>query len=62
MAYRLSLPESSRIHPVFHVLLLKKAIGNTTISPNLRKELEPSAYTILEPLAVLAKRDIIKIG
>jgi hypothetical protein len=42
--------------------LLKKAIGNATVSPNLPTELEPDSCTIWEPLAVLAKRDLIKNG
>jgi hypothetical protein len=53
MAYKLELPASSRVHPVFHVSCLKKVIGNKipvqTILPKLDKEgkiiLEPEAIT-----------------
>jgi hypothetical protein len=43
MAYKLELPASSRVHPVFHLSCLKKVIGEKilvqTILPNLaRKE------------------------
>ncbi|MCI05282.1 hypothetical protein A2U01_0026333, partial [Trifolium medium] len=42
VAYKLALPPQSNIHPVFHVSLMKKAIGNYQAQGELPKELEIS--------------------
>ena len=50
MAYKLELPASSRVHPVFHVSCLKKVIGDQL--PQLDEEIK----IILEPKAVMETR------
>ena len=47
MAYKLKFPEESCIHPVFHVSLLKKKLGETN---NVSVELPP--LTIDEEIIV----------
>lgn len=56
VAYRLKLPEGSKIHPVFHCSLLCPHHGSTDIRPT---PLPPNAlnnHPIMEPLAVLDSR------
>lgn len=43
IAYKLKLPSSARVHPVFHVSLLKGKIGDTAVvTAHLPPDLDPS--------------------
>ena len=56
MAYKLKLPKDSRIHPVFHVSLLRKKLGATQ---NASVELSPITIDeeiIFKPEAILDTR------
>jgi hypothetical protein len=57
VAYRLKLPDGSRVHPVFHVSLLKKAVGNYHEEEAL-PELEGEGGVLIEPEEVLASRTV----
>jgi len=40
MAYKLEVPASSRVHPVFHVSCLKKVIGGKLPIKTILRELD----------------------
>lgn len=60
VAYKLKLPESSKIHPVFHVSQLKKHVGDAPVSSTL-PELDTLGQLRVEPIAIL-DRKIAKRG
>jgi hypothetical protein len=62
VAYKVKLPDGSRVHPVFHVSLLKKAVGTYQEDAELPDHLEGDKGTYYEPEDILAKRTIVVHG
>ena len=56
MAYKLELPASSRVHPVFHVSCIKKVIGEKIPAQKIFTELDKDGKIILESEAVTETR------
>ncbi|CAL1402649.1 unnamed protein product [Linum trigynum] len=60
VAYRLQLPVTSTIHPVFHVSLLKQAKGAPVVTQPALPDYDNSGELKVEPLKIVARRLVAK--
>lgn len=55
VAYKLQLPETAKIHPVFHISQLRTHVGTRPVQ-GLLPEIDEQGYIAAEPLAVLNRK------
>lgn len=58
VAYRLKLPPASKLHPVFHVSQLRRAVGTLPVPPTIPEQLNSDMEMIVQPEQLLAVRRV----
>lgn len=58
VAYKLDLPATTKIHPVFHVSLLRKCLGKPVHQITPIHLVDSTSTMVLKPLAVLQRRKV----
>lgn len=57
VAYELELPSSSKVHNIFHVSRLKKALGHNVVAASQLPPLDEEGQLVLIPKEILDSRE-----
>ncbi|KAM0065899.1 putative nucleotidyltransferase, Ribonuclease H [Helianthus debilis subsp. tardiflorus] len=60
VAYKLDLPTNAKIHPVFHVSLLRKCLGKPVHQITPLHLVDSTSTLILQPQAICQKRSVLR--
>ncbi|KAK0595267.1 hypothetical protein LWI29_005087 [Acer saccharum] len=57
VAYKLELPSTSRLHPVFHVIVLKRRMGNPSLISSDLPAFDTEGNLLIQPITALRYRN-----